>query len=418
MPESSVHLTPARLRLIGETAPAVAQKVADGTITTRFYQKMLGENPHLRAFFNMSNQRSRRQPAAFGQAMFWPQDTQPAVLAKGILAAVENLQNLDDVRGPAARVVHKHCALGILPEHYKYVHDSFLATTAEVLGAAVTEEVADAWSGVLLHISDFLINQEAALYDETTSAEDGWNTREPADFVVKKVERAARSMTSLYLERADGSPPPTYQPGQYATLCANPTNEKYFAPRHYTIAAPAPIGNAIRICVRHLKGGPDVPAGAMSTFVNTSVDVGDTLQFRYPFGVFTADLAQPFENVAWVTAGAGITTALAMAGPMADAGKNVVHWHADKDEESVAHAVELQELPLHASLRYFGGAKAFTLGDLVGHLADSGVDVMDPRTAVFLCCPPEMILMIRNGLLEKGVPMERILYETYGPLAN
>ena len=55
MSVSSKHLTPERLKIIGETAPAVAEKVIDGTIPNRFYEKMLGENPELRAFFNMSH---------------------------------------------------------------------------------------------------------------------------------------------------------------------------------------------------------------------------------------------------------------------------------------------------------------------------------------------------------------------------
>jgi hypothetical protein len=51
MSGSSKHLTPERLKIISETAAVVAEKVVDGTIPTRFYEKMLGENPELRAYF-------------------------------------------------------------------------------------------------------------------------------------------------------------------------------------------------------------------------------------------------------------------------------------------------------------------------------------------------------------------------------
>jgi len=438
MSVSTKHLTPERLKIIGETAPAVAEKVIDGTIPHRFYEKMLGENPELRAFFNMSHHLSNvallkkarlsqpatlataapNQEAAFGQSMFSSGQTQEQVLAKAVVAAVENLENLDEIMGPVQRIVHRHCALGILPEHYHHVHDNFLAATADVLGDAVTPAVADAWSGALLHVSEVFIEQEKALYDQTTAMQSNWDTREPAEFVVRDVERPASHMTSLYLERADGSPPPIYQPGQHITLCENPTDEQYFAPRHYTIAAPAPIGNAIRICVRHLQGNDDKPAGQMSTFLNTAVNAGDKLKLRPPFGGFSADLATPFEQVAWVTAGAGITTALAMIAPMAQAGKRVVHWHADKDEASVPHADELSEAPLRASLRYYGGHQSFSVDELVAQLAGAGVDAMDTKTAIFVCCPPSMILAVRNGLQQKGVPLDRIFYEAYGPLAN
>ena len=418
MSNSDKHLTPERLGIINATAPAIAEKVADGTITKRFYEKMLGENPELGAFFNMSNQRSKRQPAAFGQAMFEPQQLQSAVLAGSVVASIEHLQNLEAIKGPALRIVHKHCALGILPHHYKYIHDYLLETTAEVLGDAVTPEVADAWSGAILHIAEFFIEQEKALYEQATAMEHNWDTHKPAEFLVRDVTHSARNMTSLYFERADGSPPPSYKPGQYITLCENPTDEEYFAPRHYTVAAPAPIGNALRICARHLQGEGGVPVGVMSTFVNTEVQVGDRLKFRHPFGVFTADLAAPFEQVAWVTAGAGITTALAMIEPIVQAGKRVVHWHADKDKASMPHAEDLHKAPKHASLRYYGGSQAFSVDKLVAQLADAGINVIDSNTAVFLCCPPAMILAVRNGLQQKGVAIDNIFYETFGPLAN
>ena len=134
MSVSSKHLTPERLKIIGETAPAVAEKVIDGTIPHRFYEKMLGENPELRAFFNMSHHLSNAallkkvrlsQPAtlatttpnqgtAFGQSMFLSGQTQEQLLAKSVVAAVENLQNLEEIMGPAQRIVQRHCALGIL----------------------------------------------------------------------------------------------------------------------------------------------------------------------------------------------------------------------------------------------------------------------------------------------------------------
>ncbi len=435
----SKHLTPERLKIIGETAGAVGAKVADGTIPMKFYEKMLGENPELLAYFNLSHHLGNKglmlkqrldqptaevlkqhlnQPAAFGQSLFEPQKTQEEVLAKSVLAAVGHLENLEEISGPLQRIVHRHCALGILPDHYHYVHDNFLAATAELLGDAVTPAVADAWSGALLHVSESLIREEKLLYDQTTASQHNWNSREPTEFVVRDVKRAAKNMTSLYLERADGSPPPWYQPGQHTTLCENPTNMQYFAPRHYTIAAPAPIGNAIRICVRHLQGSDSAPAGVMSTFINTAVKVGDTVKLRPPFGVFTADLATPFEQVAWVTAGAGITTAIAMSEPMARAGKRVVHWHSDRDAASVAHADELSKAPLHASLRYYDGPQGFSVDGLVEQLVGAGVEVRDPKTGVFLCAPPAMMLAVRNGLQKMGVPLDRILYESYGPLAN
>lgn len=102
---------------------------------------------------------------------------------------------------------------------------------------------------------------------------------------------------------------------------------------------------------------------------------------------------------------------------MAEAGKRVVHWHGDKGPDSVAHADELAAMPLHSSLRHYGGRSAFSVGALVANVADAGVNIMDPETAVFMCFTPVMILVVRNKLTALGVPLDRIFYEAYGPLA-
>lgn len=175
---------------------------------------MLGNNPELYAFFNKSHQPSSKpgnagvqlsQPAAFGQAMIKPAKTQNQVLAKAVVAAVENLQNLDAIASAPRRICNRHCALGIRPEHHELVHDNFLTATAEVLGDAVTPEVADARSGALLHISGYFEAEETALYAASTAEQTDWNTQEAAPFIVDKVDHTASTMRSLYLKRADGA---------------------------------------------------------------------------------------------------------------------------------------------------------------------------------------------------------------------
>jgi ferredoxin-NADP reductase len=84
----------------------------------------------------------------------------------------------------------------------------------------------------------------------------------------------------------------------------------------------------------------------------------------------------------------------------------------------VAHADELSKAPLEASLRYYDGAQAFSVERLMEQLVGAGVDVRNPKTGVFLCAPPAMMLTVHNGLQKKGVPLDRILYEAYGPLAS
>ncbi len=133
MPTTSKHLTPERLKIIGETAGAVGAKVADGTIPMKFYEKLLGDNPELLGYFNIQHHLGNKglmlklrlnqptaevlkqhlhQEAAFGQSLFEPQQTQEEVLANSVLAAVGHLQNLEEIKGPLQRIVYRHCGPG------------------------------------------------------------------------------------------------------------------------------------------------------------------------------------------------------------------------------------------------------------------------------------------------------------------
>eukprot|EP00961_Rhodomonas_salina_P016994 228786-Rhodomonas_salina.1 len=82
--------------IIDATAPTVASNI--DSIVTVFYKKLLTENPSLKAFFNLTNQKESRQPAA---------------LAHGVCAAVQHLDNLLAIKSKLLIMSHKHCALGV-----------------------------------------------------------------------------------------------------------------------------------------------------------------------------------------------------------------------------------------------------------------------------------------------------------------
>ncbi len=64
------------------------------------------------------------------------------------------------------RIAYKHISLGIPPEQYTIVGHHLLAAVAEVLGDAVTPEVADAWGEVYWLFATQLIAEEARLYQQ------------------------------------------------------------------------------------------------------------------------------------------------------------------------------------------------------------------------------------------------------------
>ena len=138
------------MEIINATAPVVAGNI--NTITQTFYPKMFANNPEVLAFFNLANQRSSRQSSA---------------LANSIVASVGHINNLKDIESALSLIAHKHCALGVFPEHYQIVHDNFMGAVAEVLGDAVTPEIGQAWSDVVMHVAKACIQMEAEIYKKS-----------------------------------------------------------------------------------------------------------------------------------------------------------------------------------------------------------------------------------------------------------
>mmetsp|Transcript_20440 Transcript_20440/g.47793 ORF Transcript_20440/g.47793 Transcript_20440/m.47793 type:complete len:432 (-) Transcript_20440:159-1454(-) len=397
------YLTPKRREVIAVTAEAVANNVHK--ITPIFYATMFKNNPEVMAFFNRANQVNRAQPAA---------------LAHAVLASVGHLDNMEAIADAANLIAHKHCALGVLAEHYPIVHDNFLAATAQVLGDAVTADVADAWSGVLQYLAQHFIDLEANLYAQSTARNEDWDARTPKNFVVRGRSLDAENLVSLFLEREDGKAAPAFKPGQYLTVCNNPTSEALFAPRHYTIATPEVSNNCLRICVKRVGGGSTGnPPGIMSNYLHT-VGVGDVLSIRPPFGVFTTDNAQRFSSVAYVTAGCGITPALAMLSPLVQQGKKVVHLHVDSAPSSVPLVDELASIKVHQSIRVYdqGCQTMVTPAVIAAKLNEAGLDLTDPNTCTFVCAPPSMISAVCRGLVEQGVSPSSLVYENFGPRSS
>jgi hemoglobin-like flavoprotein len=108
---------------------AVTPVVADNaeSITKCFYPRMFAGNPEVLAYFNQAHQHDGAQQRA---------------LADAVCAYFANIDNLGAI-GPAVELIaHKHCALGIQPEQYPIVGKHLLDAIGEVLGDAVTPEIA------------------------------------------------------------------------------------------------------------------------------------------------------------------------------------------------------------------------------------------------------------------------------------
>ena len=120
--------------VVKATLPAIGAAIGD--ITPQFYSKMFAAHPELlRDTFNRGNQAVGDQPKALA----------------GSIARYATLLVADDAPQPIellSRIAHKHASLGITEAQYAIVHEHLFAAIVEVLGEAVTPEVAAAWDEV------------------------------------------------------------------------------------------------------------------------------------------------------------------------------------------------------------------------------------------------------------------------------
>lgn len=133
--------------IVKSTVPVLKEHGME--ITTTFYKTMFKNNPEVKSMFNMNKQESGEQPKA---------------LAMTILAAAQNIDNLDVLLPAVKKIGQIHVNTNVKPEHYPIVGKNLLLAIKEVLGDAATDEVLQAWSEAYEVISQVFIDVEKDIY--------------------------------------------------------------------------------------------------------------------------------------------------------------------------------------------------------------------------------------------------------------
>ncbi|MEV0980959.1 globin domain-containing protein [Streptomyces sp. NPDC049915] len=376
------------------TLPAVAGAITE--ITERFYARLFEAHPGLlRDLFNRGNQASGAQKQA---------------LAGSIAAFAVHLLDHPDQRPDAmlGRIAHKHASLGVTPEQYEVVHEHLFAAIAEILGEAVTPEVAAAWDEVYWLMANALVAIEKRLYEE--SARTGPRTWE----VVERIEETADVVT-LRLRPADGGPVRDFRAGQYVSVQVE-LGDGARQVRQYSLSG-APGETVRQFSVKRVSGDGASPDGEVSSHLHARVRVGDALELSEPYGDLVLDDA-PGAPVLLASAGIGVTPMIAMLAQLAEdahaAPVTVVHGdrspadHALRTEQE-AYAGKLADATVH--FWYEQDAPAGARGGLVDL---TGVAV-PAGTRAYLCGPLPFMRAVREQLLAKGVAAADIHYEVFGP---
>ncbi len=403
-----MELSPKTIAIVKQITPAVAAQAE--TITRRFYHRMFAENPEVQAYFNPAHQHSGSQQRA---------------LAGAICAYFTHLDQLQAL-GPAVNLIaHKHCSLGVQPEHYPIVGKHLLAAIGDCMGPAASDEVLAAVAEAYELLAGVCVGREQAIYRQQREAPGGWNGYR--SFVVDRKVRESQLATSFYLRPADGGPLPDYEPGQYVTVRIDHP-ETPTAPRNYSLSDRPGLPH-YRITVKREPGAAvDAPAGVVSNYLHDRIQVGDPLELGPPCGEFTvADEHLDGRPLVFLAGGIGVTPLLSMAKSLVDRPRRgFIHFiQAAKNSRLQALGQELRALASSggrvATHVIFDqpSAEDQSTGrcDSVGLVTRELLEQRTPaaEAAYYFCGPKPFMQLVYQGLKELNVSDDRIRFEFFGP---
>ena len=135
--------------LVKATVPVIKEHGL--TITKTFYKNMFERSPEIVPFFNMDNQATGKQPKA---------------LAMTILAAAENIDQLEKLAPAVEKIAQTHCNCKVVPEQYPIIGGHLLDAIKEVLQDAATDEILEAWGKAYGVIAEIFIEAEKKEYEK------------------------------------------------------------------------------------------------------------------------------------------------------------------------------------------------------------------------------------------------------------
>ena len=210
----------------------------------------------------------------------------------------------------------------------------------------------------------------------------------------------------------------TYLPGQYLALRKD--FDGHELRRSYSICRP-PVRGSVSVAIKRDLGG------LFSTWANTELVAGDTLDVMSPQGTFTSTLdALDGKHVVGIAAGSGITPLMALAHTVLSrsATSEFELVYTNRSTLDVMFLEELAELKdrypsrlaLHHVLSREQRTAPLLSGRIDGEKLDRMLDVLiRPETVDewFLCGPFELVQLARDTLEARGVPTKHVRYELF-----
>lgn len=382
-------LTTEQTAIVKATVPLL--ETGGEALSAHFYTIMLRDHAEVRPLFNQAHQAS---------------GTQPRALANAVLLYARHIDELGALGDLPARIIQKHVALQILPEHYPIVGTCLLCAIRDVLGEAIaTDAVIEAWDAAYWQLANLLIGAEAAEFDRLAAAPGGWRGARLFR-IARKVSESAE-ITSFTLSPLDGDAVIAHQPGQYLGLKLMIDGQE--VRRNYSLSQKA-NGQTLRISVKR------EPGGVASNHLHR-LEEGATVDVFPPAGEFV--LKPGTHPLVLISGGVGITPTLAMAEAALDERqRDVIFIHYARNRNVHAFGQQLmawrQAHPrLFVHVVFEEGAEE---GMPSGRPTLEHLRAWVPAEAeTYVLGPKAFMGFVNRALAEIGVPAERRHHEFFGP---
>jgi nitric oxide dioxygenase len=398
-------LSESTIAIVKSTAPVLQEH--GETLTRHFYNRMFRENPEVAPYFNRANQTKGAQQRA---------------LAGAICAYAANIDNLAVLGSAVELIAQKHASLHIKPEHYPIVGANLLASIKEVMGAAATDDVINAWAEAYGFLADIFIGREGQIYREQEATPHGWVGFKKFR-VLRKVQES-EVITSFYLTREDGEALPPFKPGQYITVRVPDASGNTTTMRNYSLSD-KPGQPWFRISVKREDAiEAATPAGYVSNLLHREIEAGSIIEVSPPCGEFFLDVTEKHVRpLVLLSGGVGITPLMSIlqAALEATPEREVVFIHGAMNRgrhafKDTVDALAQQHPNLRVHYRYaepITATERASSGYIDAELIESLVPGRDGD--YYFCGPEPFMVGIYQQLLAWGMPPAQARFEFFGP---
>ncbi len=190
--------------------------------------------------------------------------------------------------------------------------------------------------------------------------------------------------------------------------------------RSYSICS-SPLDNQWKVAIKQ------IPGGVFSTYANSELKSGDTIELMEPSGHFFVDIEpQAHKNYIAFAAGSGITPMLSIIKThlVSEPNSTFKLFYLNRTVKSIIFKEEIERL----KNQFFGRFQVFHFltkeqrdipflngrfdKEKLAVLTKTFIDIEDTNDC-FICGPQEMIFLIRDELEAAGLSKEKIHYELF-----